>query len=36
LQLKTGDNPFAGIRNKLTGRQTRKRDRLKSFTKKNK
>jgi GTP-binding protein len=36
LQLKTGDNPFAGIRNKLTPRQTRKRDRLKSFTKKNK
>jgi GTPase len=36
LQLKTGDNPFAGIRNKLTGRQTRKRERLKSFTKKNK
>ncbi|MFT4591096.1 MAG: GTP-binding protein [Gammaproteobacteria bacterium] len=36
LQLKTGDNPFAGIRNKLTTRQTRKRDRMKSFTKKNK
>jgi len=36
LQLKNGENPFAGIRNKLTGRQTRKRDRLKSFTKKNK
>jgi len=36
LQLKTGSNPFAGRRNKLTPRQQRKRDRLKSFTKKNK
>lgn len=36
LQLKSGDNPFAGRRNKLTPRQQRKRDRLKTFVKKNK
>ncbi|MDG1462834.1 MAG: ribosome biogenesis GTPase Der, partial [Gammaproteobacteria bacterium] len=36
LQLKTGANPFAGIRNKLTPRQVNKRDRLKKFTRKSK
>jgi len=36
LQVKTGSNPFAGRRNKLTPRQQRKRDRLKTFVKKNK
>ena len=36
LQMKTGENPFAGRRNKLTPRQQRKRDRLKTFVKKNK
>jgi GTP-binding protein len=33
LELKSGDNPFAGRRNKLTARQLRKRDRLRSFVK---
>ena len=33
LQLKTGDNPFKGRRNKLTPRQERKRKRLRTFAK---
>ena len=33
LQLKTGDNPFKGRRNKLTPRQDRKRKRLMKFVK---
>lgn len=33
LEFKTGDNPFRGRKNKLTQRQTRKRERLKRFAK---
>jgi len=33
LELKSGENPYAGRRNKLTPRQMRKRERLKSFVK---
>jgi GTP-binding protein len=33
LELKSGDNPFAGRRNKLTPRQQRKRARLQQFVK---
>jgi GTP-binding protein len=33
LELKSGDNPYAGRRNTLTPRQVRKRDRLKRFVK---
>ena len=33
LELKSGDNPFAGRKNKLTPRQQRKRARLQSFVK---
>ncbi len=36
LELKSGDNPYAGRRNKLTPRQERKRDRLKRHVKRNK
>ncbi len=36
LELKSGANPFAGRRNKLTPRQERKRDRLKRHVKRNK
>ena len=34
LEFKTGENPFRGRKNKLTSRQTRKRERLKRFVKK--
>jgi GTP-binding protein len=33
IELRAGDNPFAGRRNKLTPRQERKRARLKQFVK---
>ncbi|NBC47255.1 MAG: ribosome biogenesis GTPase Der [Gammaproteobacteria bacterium] len=33
LELKSGENPYAGRRNRLTPRQARKRDRLKRFVK---
>lgn len=33
LELKSGENPFAGRRNKLTPRQQRKRERLRRFVK---
>lgn len=36
LEFKTGDNPFEGRRNKLTPRQTAKRQRLMKFIKKKK
>ena len=34
IELKTGSNPFAGRKNKLTARQVQKRDRLRKYTKK--
>jgi len=36
IQFKTGDNPFAGRRNKLTDRQQKKRGRLMKFVRKQK
>lgn len=35
FEFKTGENPFAGIKNPLTERQQQKRKRLQAFTKKN-
>jgi len=36
VELRSGENPYAGRRNKLTPRQERKRGRLKKFVKRNK
>lgn len=36
LQFKSGENPFKGRKNKLTDRQVRKRQRLRSYVKKSK
>ena len=36
IEFRSGENPYAGRRNKLTPRQERKRKRLKQFTKRSK